>query len=70
LGSVGWIPVKAKECSSSSNSCEDATKAEIRFVDFRADVIVGEFRVTVADGAQQGKFRVKYHHTGPEPMCE
>ena len=67
--SAGWYPITAKRCSSNSAGCEDATDAKIRFEKI-GKRIVGDFAVVFANGQQEGKFKVKYHHSGVKMICE
>lgn len=67
--SAGWYPIMAKRCSSNSVVCEDATDAKIRFEKI-GKRIVGGFAVVFANGQQEGKFKVKYHHSGVKMICE
>jgi hypothetical protein len=64
----GWIGVEAKRCSS-QDQCEEATKGQIRFERIRKR-ITGGFRVEFANQHEEGRFKVKYHHTGPRMICE
>jgi hypothetical protein len=67
--SEGWVDITAKRCSSKSGGCEDATTAQIKF-DKIGKRLVGGFKVRFASERQEGKFNVKYHHTGPRMICE
>jgi hypothetical protein len=66
--SAGWIDVQAKRCSK-SDQCEEATKGQIRFERI-GKRITGGFRIEFANDREEGKFKVKYHHTGPRMICE
>ena len=67
--SAGWVLITAKRCSGNSVGCEDTTDAKIRF-DKIGKRIVGGFTVVFANGQQEGKFKVKYHHSGVKMICE
>jgi len=67
--SAGWYPITAKRCSINSQGCEDATDAEIRFEKI-GKRILGRFAVVFKNGQQEGKFEVKYHHSGVKIICE
>jgi hypothetical protein len=67
--SAGWYPITAKRCPSNSLRCEDATDAKIRFEKI-GKRIVGDFALVFANGQQEGKFEVKYHHSGVKMICE
>jgi len=68
--SAGWIDIAAKRCSNKSGECQDATTAQIKFDKIGKHHLVGGFKVQFAGEHQEGKFKVKYHHTGPRMICE
>jgi hypothetical protein len=68
--SAGWVDITAKRCATNSAECEDATKAQIQFEQIENKRLVGGFTVDFANEHEEGKFRVKFHHTGGRLICE
>jgi len=66
--SIGWYPVKARRCETSSGKCEDATDAKVRFEKFGKRA-VGSFTAQFADEHQEGTFNVRFHRKHPKDIC-
>lgn len=73
LVSADWLKVEAKLCEVGSSQCEPATAAKIRIesVSHKGKHASGSYSVDFSNaGHEEGKFTVKYHHKGPQYICE
>jgi hypothetical protein len=71
--SQGRLSVDAEFCGPSSKQCEKSSAAEIYLasVSRNGKHASGDFTVDFpTSGHKEGKFKVKYHHNGPKPICE
>jgi hypothetical protein len=71
--SAGWLKVEAKLCDVESSHCEPATAAKIRLdsVGREDEYASGLYSIDFSNTQhEEGKFTVKYHHNGPECVCE
>jgi hypothetical protein len=71
--SGGWLRVEAKLCDMGSSQCGPATAGMIRLevVSHKGKHASGSYSVDFPSaGHQEGKFTAKYHHKGPQCICE
>ena len=71
--SAGWLKVEAKLCNVGSSQCEPASAAKIRLdsVSHYGEHASGLYSIDFSNGQhEEGKFTAKYHHNGPECICE